>query len=87
MRRLGAVTLRPFGLFARSVRARLLAIALLPVLVLLPLFIGVIVLRWSDRLDELLIVKVNSDLTIADPPIEAVIDEIFNREVENGHLT
>lgn len=79
MRRLGAVTLRPFGLFARSVRARLLAIALLPVLVLLPLFIGVIVLRWSDRLDELLIVKVNSDLTIADQYLGRLLENAAER--------
>ncbi len=79
MRGLGAVILRPFGIFARSVRARLLAIALLPVLVLLPLFIGVIVLRWSDRLDELLIVKVNSDLTIADQYLGRLLENAAER--------
>lgn len=87
MRGLGAVTLRPFGIFARSVRARLLAIALLPMLVLLPLFIGVSVLRWSDRLDELLIVKVNSDLTIADQYLGRLLENAAERLDALGRST
>jgi signal transduction histidine kinase len=47
------------------VRVRLLVIALLPMLVLLPLLLGMTVLRWSGKVDDLLTVKVNSDLTIA----------------------
>lgn len=49
----------------RSVRFRLLAIALLPMLVILPLLLGFAVLRWDDKFTALLITKVNSDLTVA----------------------
>ncbi|MGB7269834.1 MAG: cache domain-containing protein, partial [Albidovulum sp.] len=51
--------------FRRSVRARLLLIALLPMLLILPLFLGVTVANWSRRFDEVLIAKVNGELTIA----------------------
>ena len=50
---------------ARSVRYRLLAIALLPMLVVLPLLLGVTVYRWNEKFDATLISKVNGDLTIA----------------------
>lgn len=53
------------GAGARSVRFRLLAIALLPTLVLLPLLLGVTILRWNAKFDAALISKVNGDLTIA----------------------
>src|SRR6056297_3525971 len=56
------VLVRLFG----SVRIRLLVIALLPMLVLLPLLLGGTTLRWTGRIDDLLITKVNGDLTIAD---------------------
>src|SRR5262249_53617193 len=49
----------------RSVRFRLLAIALLPMLVILPLLLGVAAYRWNARFDATLISKVNGDLTIA----------------------
>jgi two-component system, NtrC family, sensor kinase len=49
----------------RSVRVRLLAIALLPMLVVMPLFLGFVVVNWSTRFDRLLIAKVNGELTIA----------------------
>ncbi len=50
---------------AGSVRVRLLVIALLPMLVLLPLLLGITTFRWAGKVDELLITKVNGDLTIA----------------------
>ncbi|MEM7043551.1 MAG: cache domain-containing protein [Pseudomonadota bacterium] len=50
----------------RSVRWRLLVIALLPLIVLLPLLLGVTMLRWINRYDDLLIAKVASDLRIAE---------------------
>ncbi|MEM9342193.1 MAG: cache domain-containing protein [Pseudomonadota bacterium] len=50
----------------RSVRLRLLLIALLPLVVLLPLLFGVTMLRWINRYDDLLIAKVASDLRIAE---------------------
>ncbi len=48
-----------------SVRARLLVIALLPMLVVMPVFLGLVMANWSDRFDRLLIAKVNGELTIA----------------------
>ncbi|QKV19323.1 sensor histidine kinase [Oricola thermophila] len=50
---------------AVSVRYRLLAIALLPMLVILPLLLGVTMLRWNAKFDSVLASKVNGDLTIA----------------------
>lgn len=49
-----------------SVRLRLLAIALLPLIVLLPLLLGVTMLRWINKYDDLLIAKVASDLRVAE---------------------
>ena len=49
----------------RSVRFRLLAIALLPTLVILPVLLGVTIVQWNARFNAMLISKVNGDLTIA----------------------
>ncbi|WP_417691485.1 cache domain-containing protein [Roseibium sp.] len=49
----------------RSVRLKLLLLALSPLVVLLPLLLGVTMMRWIDKFDELLIAKVESDLRIA----------------------
>ena len=49
----------------RTVRARVLLIALLPMLFILPLLLGATVANWSRRFDEVLIAKVNGELTIA----------------------
>lgn len=49
----------------RSVRARMLAIALLPLLIVLPLLLATSAKNWSTRFDEVLIAKVHSELTIA----------------------
>ncbi len=49
----------------QSIRVRLLAIALLPMLVLMPLFGAGVIANWSQRFDDLLIAKVNGELTIA----------------------
>lgn len=49
----------------KSVRARLLAISLLPLLLIMPVFTGIVVINWSQRFDNLLIAKVNGELTIA----------------------
>ena len=51
--------------YFRSVRARLLMIALVPMLLVMPLFLGAVVTNWSARFDRLLIAKVNGELTIA----------------------
>ncbi|MBK1622124.1 sensor histidine kinase [Afifella marina] len=58
----------------RSVRFRLLAIALLPTFVILPLLLGVTIVRWNAKFDQLLKSKVHGDLTIA--------DQYFNRILE-----
>lgn len=69
-----------FG-FVTSVRYRLLAIALFPTLVILPLLLGVTMLRWNDKFDAVLISKVHGDLTIA--------HQYFIRILENTgeHIT
>ncbi|NEU95611.1 sensor histidine kinase [Bradyrhizobium uaiense] len=48
-----------------SVRYRLLAMALLPMLVILPLLLGISIYRWNVRFDAVLTSKVHDDLTIA----------------------
>ncbi|SFJ43341.1 HAMP domain-containing protein [Celeribacter neptunius] len=58
----------------RSVRVRLLVIALLPMLVLLPLLLGSTMMRWSGKIDDILISKVNGDLTIADQYLARLMD-------------
>ncbi|MEO0622161.1 MAG: cache domain-containing protein [Pseudomonadota bacterium] len=50
----------------RSVRLRLLMIALLPLVVVLPMLLGITMLRWINRYDDLLIAKVASDLRVAE---------------------
>lgn len=48
-----------------TVRYRLLAIALLPTLVVIPVLLGATMLRWNAKFDGILISKVRSDLTVA----------------------
>ncbi|WP_375789385.1 ATP-binding protein [Bradyrhizobium sp. Pha-3] len=48
-----------------SVRYRLLAMALLPMLVILPLLLAISIYRWNVRFDAVLTSKVHDDLTIA----------------------
>lgn len=48
-----------------SVRYRLLTIALLPMLVILPLLLGIAIYRWNVKFDAVLKSKVHDDLTIA----------------------
>lgn len=50
----------------RSVRLRLLALAVLPLIVVMPIFLGITMLRWIEKFDDLLIAKVASDLRIAE---------------------
>lgn len=66
------------GLF-RSVRHRLLAIALLPMLVVLPLLLGTTMLRWTGKFDDLLMTKVNSDLTVARQYLERILETTDER--------
>jgi len=48
-----------------SVRFRLLVIAILPMLVVMPMLLGGTFTQWSAKFDKLLIAKVNGELTIA----------------------
>ncbi len=51
--------------FHNTVRVRLLLIALLPIMILLPLVLMTTVRNWSHRFDEVLIAKVSGELTVA----------------------
>jgi len=53
---------------------RLLAIALLPTLVIMPLFFIVTAVNWSSRFDNLLIAKVNGELTIAQQYLSQLLE-------------
>jgi hypothetical protein len=64
-RNLDAVDRRYLSRGLRSVRIRLLAIALLPTIVFLPMLLAFTVAWWNTKFDNLLISKVNGDLTIA----------------------
>ncbi len=57
-----------------SVRLRLLALALLPLLVLMPLLLGVAMMRWIDKFDRLLVAKVASDLRVAEQYLDRLKD-------------
>ncbi|WP_334191833.1 sensor histidine kinase [Pararhodobacter sp.] len=57
-----------------SVRVRLLVIALLPMVVLLPLMLGGTMWRWSGKIDDILINKVTGDLTIADQYLRRLVE-------------
>jgi len=65
----------------RSVRVRLLAIALLPTLLILPAVLAVVVTWWTQQFDRLLISKVNGDLTIA----RQYLDRLMERSDETLH--
>lgn len=57
-----------------SVRYRLLAIALLPTLVILPLLLAITIYRWNVNFGALLISKVNGDLTIAHQYVARILE-------------
>lgn len=65
----------PAPLRGRSVRFRLLAIALLPTLVIVPLLLGVTMARWNAKFDSMLISKVNGDLTIAHQYLSRILEK------------
>ena len=58
----------------RSIRYRLLAIALLPTLVILPLLLVATMARWEAKFDALLASKVNADLTIAHQYLARILE-------------
>lgn len=57
----------------RSVRLRLLILALLPLVVLMPLLLLVAISRWSANYDSLLITNVTSDLRIANQYLQRIL--------------
>lgn len=68
----GASARRPG--FGRTVRARMLMIALLPLLILLPLLLGLASRSWSARMDAVLIAKVAGELTIAHQHLAGLVE-------------
>ncbi|KSV66781.1 hypothetical protein N182_34755 [Sinorhizobium sp. GL2] len=72
------------GFFRRSVRYRLLAIALVPMLVVLPLLLAIGIYRWNDRFDAVTIAKVNDDLTIARQYLSRILESTENRLIAVG---
>lgn len=62
-----------FG-WLRSVRFRLLVIAILPMLVVMPLLLGANFNSWSRKFDDLLIAKVNGELTIAHQYLARILE-------------
>lgn len=63
----------------RSVRFRLLVIAILPMLVVMPLLLASTFSQWSAKFDDLLIAKVNGELTIAHQYVESLLETSENR--------
>ena len=59
-----------------SIRNKLLAMALLPLLVVLPLLVGALVVWGNAAYDRLLITKVRSDLAVARGYFEQVLGEV-----------
>lgn len=57
----------------KSVRLRLLMLALLPLVVLLPIFLAFTMHRWTEKFDDLLISKVASDLRIAEQYMQRIV--------------
>lgn len=60
-------------------RSRLLAIALIPMLVILPLLLGVSIYRWNTKFDAITVSKVNDDLTIARQYLGRILDKMEAR--------
>jgi two-component system NtrC family sensor kinase len=67
------MTERPTTSLRRSVRWRILLIALLPLLILLPLLLVTAVQSWTARFDEVLIGKVHSELTTAHQHLDELV--------------
>lgn len=57
----------------KSVRLRLLILALLPLVVVMPLLLGAGMSRWASRFDALLITNVESDLRIAEQYLQRIL--------------
>lgn len=73
-----------WGFFRRSVRYRLLVIALVPMLVVLPILLSIGISRWNDRFDAVTIAKVNDDLTIARQYLSRILENTETKLVAIG---
>lgn len=73
MRKLADIGLWSWG-NRHSVRHRLLTIALLPMLVILPLMFGLTIYRWNARFDAVLISQVHDHLTIAHQYLARILE-------------
>ena len=74
---MGRVRRNPLAAWlARSVRNKLLAMALLPLLVVLPLLVGALLLWGNIAYDRLLVTKVRSDLAVARGYFDQVVTEV-----------
>ena len=69
------------GTLRGSVRYRLLVIALVPMLVVLPLLLAIGIHRWNARFDAVTIAKVNDDLTIARQYFSRILENTGSRLV------
>jgi len=69
------------GILRGSVRYRLLVIALVPMLVVLPLLLAIGIHRWNARFDAVTIAKVNDDLTIARQYFSRILENTGSRLV------
>lgn len=83
----GAAEFLAGGGRGRSVRFRLLAIALLPTLVILPLLLGVTIVRWNAKFDAMLSSKVNGDLTIAHQYLARILENTSEKVQALGAST
>jgi len=72
------------GFFLRSVRYRLLLIALVPMLIVLPVLLAVAIYRWNERFDTVTIAKVNDDLIIARQYLSRILENTGNKLVAVG---
>ena len=68
--------LREWRWITHSIRNKLLAMALLPLLVVLPLLVGALVIWGNAAYDRLLITKVRSDLAVARGYFEQVLHSV-----------
>jgi two-component system, NtrC family, sensor kinase len=62
-----------------SVRYRLLGLALLPTMILVPGLLGLGAMWWAAQIDNLLISKVNGDLTVARQYLNEIVEQGDNK--------
>ena len=66
-------------------RYRLLGLALLPTMILVPALLGLGAMWWVAQIDDLLISKVNGDLTVARQYLNEIVEQGDNRVVALAH--